>query len=50
MSAPSPTETFTAGVFFGFMASANGRTVRDVTEDELRRAMRDWLEEREAEA
>ena len=49
-TAPRPFDTFAAGAFYGFMAAAEGKPVHDVTEDEIRQAMRDWLEERQAAA
>lgn len=47
--APTPFETFQAGMFAGIMAErVAGRDPQDWTEGEVRREFRDWLEERAA--
>ncbi len=48
--APRPFETFEAGAAYGFMAASEGKAIQDVTEDEMRLAMRRWLAERQAAA
>lgn len=51
MSAPTPFDTFAAGAFYGLLrADPTGMALRDVEEDDVRLAMREWLEERAAEA